>query len=201
MSAQHQCLAIAAMLALWSRDSRADPRAAVPTADFLNSIGVVSTFPDRGQPLAKTVDMVRYCGFRWVRAGIEGLSDNGPTTMQTFLELHRQTAARLSWGLVSGGSDLKRLIETGKVLAQADALLALRATTSQTTGRLSIKARKAAGAGTPGWRSRNCSETFTTRSRRIRRWRSTPCGRFRNRERKMTTLASSFLQFLRTLKP
>ena len=74
--------------------------------------------------MAKTVEMVRYCGFRWVRAGIEGLTDDGPTTMQTFLELHRQTGARLSWGLVSGGSDLKQLIKTGKVLAQADALLA-----------------------------------------------------------------------------
>ena len=94
LSARHQCLAIALILAVWSQDSRADPRAAVPTADFLNSIGVVSTFPDRGQPLAKTVEMVRYCGFRWVRAGIEGLTDNGPTTMRTFLELHRQTGAR-----------------------------------------------------------------------------------------------------------
>ena len=124
MSARHQCLAIALIFAVWPQDSRADPRAAVSTADFLNSIGVVSTFPDRGQPLAKTVEMVRYCGFRWVRAGIEGLTDNGPTTMQTFLELHRQTGVRLSWGLVSGGADLNRLIETGKVLAEHGALLA-----------------------------------------------------------------------------
>jgi hypothetical protein len=116
--------ALAIVLSVWPRHSFAAPDAAVATTDFLNSIGVVTTFPDRGQPLARTIEMVRYCGFRWVRAGIEGLSDNGPTTMQTYLDLHRETGVRLSWGLVSGGTDLKELVETGKVLAEAGALLA-----------------------------------------------------------------------------
>jgi hypothetical protein len=98
---------------------------AVPTSALLSSIGIVTSFPDRGQPLPKTIDMIRYCGFRWVRAGIEGVQDDGPTTMQTFLDLHRATGVRFSWGLVSGGSDVPRLIKTAKVLAQADALLAL----------------------------------------------------------------------------
>jgi len=31
---------------------------------------------------------------------------------------------RLNWGLVSGGTDVKKLVETGKVLAEAGALLA-----------------------------------------------------------------------------
>jgi hypothetical protein len=98
-----------------------NPRAA---ADFLNSIGVVSAFPDRGQPLPKTVEMVKYAGFRWVRGGIEGLTTQGPTTVETYLDLHRETGVRFSWGLVSGGSDLGKLIETSKPLAAADALLA-----------------------------------------------------------------------------
>ena len=84
-----------------------------PVTDFLNSIGIDSTFPDRGQPLPKTVEMIKYTGFRWVRGGIEGLTDRGPTTLQTYLDLHRQTGVRFSWGLVSGGTDLKKLIETG----------------------------------------------------------------------------------------
>ncbi|MCJ2179804.1 hypothetical protein [Novosphingobium album (ex Hu et al. 2023)] len=126
-------LAFAGFALLAARDVRkpvlpSDPtpvaHLAIPANDFLNSIGVVSTFPDRGQPLDKTVSMVRYGGFRWVRAGIEGLSDTGPTTIQTFLDLHKETGVRLNWGLVSGGTDLKLLIRTGKVLAQADALLA-----------------------------------------------------------------------------
>ncbi|HVX15571.1 MAG TPA: hypothetical protein VHC22_30570 [Pirellulales bacterium] len=97
---------------------------AVPVADFLDSIGINTTFPDRGQPLAKTVEMVKYTGFRWVRGGIEGLTADGPTTIQTYLDLHKQTGVKFSWGLVSGGTDLKRLIDTSKQLAAADALLA-----------------------------------------------------------------------------
>ena len=105
-------------------DGSRDPQQAVPTAQFLDSIGVVTTWPDRGQPLERTVEMVRYGGFRWVRAGLEGLSDTGPTTIATFLELHRQTGAKLSWGLVSGGTDLNKLLATGRTLAKSDALLA-----------------------------------------------------------------------------
>ena len=115
------CLALAVVV---PRPSLAAPRTAVATTDFLNSIGVVTTFPDRGQPLARTIEMISYCGFRWVRAGIEGLSDNGPTTLQTFLDLHRDTGVRLAWGLVSGGTDVKKLVDTGRVLAEAGALLA-----------------------------------------------------------------------------
>ena len=44
--------------------------------------------------------------------------------MQTYLDLHRQTGVRFSWGLVSGGTDLKQLVETAKPLAEAEALLA-----------------------------------------------------------------------------
>jgi len=126
-------LALAGLALLWankaheqpvSADAVLAPHRAVATSEFLDSIGVVSTFPDRGQPLDKTIEMIRYCGFRWVRAGIEGLSDDGPTTMQTFLDLHRETGVLLSWGLVSGGSDVNLLVKTGRVLADAGALLA-----------------------------------------------------------------------------
>src|SRR5438477_9456152 len=118
------CLALAVVLPISLHSSLAAPVSAVATTEFLDSIGVVTTFPDRGQPLARTIEMIRYCGFRWVRAGIEGLSDDGPTTMQTFLDLHRETGVRLAWGLVSGGTDVKKLLETGRVLAEAGALLA-----------------------------------------------------------------------------
>lgn len=97
---------------------------ALRATDFLNSIGIDSTFPDRGQPLPKTIEMIRYAGFRWVRGGIEGLTARGPTTVQTYLDLHRQTSVRFSWGLVSGGTDFKKLVQTAKQLAATDALLA-----------------------------------------------------------------------------
>jgi hypothetical protein len=97
---------------------------AVPASAFLNSLGVDSTFPDRGQPLPKTVEMVRYASFRWVRGGIEGLTPQGPTTLQTYLDLHQEAGVRFSWGLVSGGTDIKKLVETARPLARAGALLA-----------------------------------------------------------------------------
>ena len=68
--------------------------------------------------------MIRYAGFRWVRGGIEGLTDRGPTTLQTYLDLHRATGVRFSWGLGSGGTDVGKLVATARTIAAAGALLA-----------------------------------------------------------------------------
>src|SRR5882757_6955023 len=138
------------VLFIWPRHLLAAPDTAVATNDFLNSIGVVTTFPDRGQSLAGTIQMVRYCGVRWVRAGIEGLSDKGPTTIQTFLDLHRETGVRLSWGLVSGGTDLKRVVETGKVLAEAGALLAFEGNNEPNNWGVTYQGEKGGGRE-PSW--------------------------------------------------
>ena len=99
----------------------AAPVRARSTADFLDSLGVNTTFPNRGQPVDKTVEMINYLGMRWVRGGIEGLSSNGPTTIQTYLDLHARTGVRFSWGLVSGGTNLSKLIDTARPLAATDA--------------------------------------------------------------------------------
>jgi hypothetical protein len=128
------------------------PSTAIPVTAFLNSIGVVSTFPDRGQPLAKTIEMVKYAGFHWVRGGIEGLTPDGPTTIKTYLDLHRQTGARFSWGLVSGGSDLKRLIETARILAAADALLAFEGNNEPNNWGVTYQG-EAGGGRAPSWRA------------------------------------------------
>jgi hypothetical protein len=92
---------------------------AVPASDFLDSIGVNSAIAVRGENFQKTIECTGYLGLRWFRAGVEG---NVPVTQ--FIELHRQTGARFSWGLGSGGSDISKLIETAKPLAEAGALLA-----------------------------------------------------------------------------
>lgn len=117
------CLLLAATLGRQLAAERAGT-AAVRTTDFLNSLGANSTFPDRGQPLPNTVAMVKFMGLRWLRGGIEGLTSGGPTTVQTYIDLHQQTGVRFNWGLVSGGTDLGTLIETARQLAAADALLA-----------------------------------------------------------------------------
>lgn len=117
------CLALASLLTA-APAAYGEPTAVVPTTQFLDSIGVNTTFPNRGQPLERTIEMIRHCGFRWVRGGIEGLSDDGPTTLQTYLDLHEATGVRFSWGLVSGGTDIEKLLRTARPLADAGALLA-----------------------------------------------------------------------------
>jgi len=136
----------------FSHHALAGPKTAVATADFLDSIGVVSTFPDRGQPLDRTIEMVRFCGFRWVRAGIEGLNETGPTTVQTFLDLHRKTGARLSWGLVSGGTNVKKLVQTGKILAEAGALLAFEGNNEPNNWGVTYLGEKGGGRA-PSWKA------------------------------------------------
>jgi hypothetical protein len=123
---------------------------AIPATAFLDSIGVVTTFPDRGQPLAKTVEMVKYGGFRWIRGGIEGLTERGPTTLQTYLDLHKETGARFSWGLVSGGSDLTKLIETSRPLAKAGALLAFEGNNEPNNWGVTYQGEKGGGKA-PSW--------------------------------------------------
>ena len=144
------CFALGVLLAGSPRGLHAASEQAISTSAFLGSIGIVSTFPDRGQPLDRTIEMIRYCGFRWVRAGIEGLSDEGPTTVQTFLDLHRETGVLLSWGLVSGGTDLDRLIKTGRILAEAGALLAFEGNNEPNNWGVTYQGEKG-GGGSPSW--------------------------------------------------
>lgn len=143
-------IALATMLVISPQNGFAETKTAIATNSFLNSIGVVTTFPDRGQPLAKTIEMVKYCGFRWVRAGIEGLSETGPTTIQTFLDLHRETGVTFSWGLVSGGTDIRKLIDSAKVLAKADALLAIEGNNEPNNWGVTYQGEKG-GGGAPSW--------------------------------------------------
>lgn len=119
------------------------------TSDFLDSIGVVSTFEDRGQPYDKTLAMLRYGGFRWLRGGIEGLSDTGPLTMESFLNLHKQAGVKISWGLGSGISDVDRLVATGRILAKAGALLAFEGNNEPNNWPVNYKGEK--GGGRSSW--------------------------------------------------
>jgi hypothetical protein len=132
------------------RGDKPAPTTAIPVTAFLDSIGVVSTFPDRGQPLPKTIEMVKYAGFRWIRGGIEGLTEKGPTTLQTYLDLHKETRARFSWGLVSGGTDLKKLLETARPLAKADALLAFEGNNEPNNWGVTYQGKQGGGRA-PSW--------------------------------------------------
>ncbi len=93
---------------------------AVGVNDFLGSIGACSAISRRGENLASTIDAARYLGLRWFRVGYES---NIPVA--DLIELHNQTGVRFSYGLMSGGTDLARLLAGARQLASAGALLAL----------------------------------------------------------------------------
>jgi hypothetical protein len=48
--------------------------------------------------------------FLCVRGGIAVRTARGLRKVPTYLDLHRATGGRFSWGLVSGGTDLHKLI-------------------------------------------------------------------------------------------
>ncbi|MDR1525494.1 MAG: glycosyl hydrolase, partial [Tannerella sp.] len=92
----------------------------VGAVDFLNSMGAVSSVSRRGERLEETIECIKYTGLRWLRVGYE---DDAP--VGDFIEVHKQTGIRFSYGLLSGHSDIRRLIAESKQLAAAGALLAL----------------------------------------------------------------------------
>jgi hypothetical protein len=92
---------------------------AVAAADFLNSLGPCSSITGRGESLAGTIAALNYTGLRFLRCGLEDR-----IAARDMIELHRQTGARVAYGLLSGGTDLARLVDEARVLAAGGALLA-----------------------------------------------------------------------------
>jgi hypothetical protein len=103
---------------LWA--ARAAGTAAVRADDFLNSIGACSAVSRRGENLPNTIEAVKHLGLRWIRTGYES-----GIPVADLLELHRQTGIEFSYGLMSGGTNLTRLLEGARQLASAGALFAL----------------------------------------------------------------------------
>ncbi|HCE45452.1 MAG TPA: glycosyl hydrolase [Lentisphaeria bacterium] len=90
---------------------------AVSADVFLNSIGVNSSINSRGETVEDTIKCAKYLGVRWFRIGRGG-------NVPDLLELHKQAGVRFCTGLGSGGVDVAKLINDGKQLAAAGALLA-----------------------------------------------------------------------------
>jgi hypothetical protein len=99
-----------------------DPKnvTAISANDFLNSIGVNSAVSRRGESLAKTIEITKYLGIRWIRSGYEG-----GLPVEDLIELHDQTGLQFSYGLLSGGTDIPKLLDGGKKLSATGALLAI----------------------------------------------------------------------------
>jgi len=70
--------------------------------------------------------------------------------VQTYLDLHKETGVRFSWGLVSGGTDLGKLLETARPLAQAGALLAFEGNDDPNNWGVTYQGQKGGGRA-PSW--------------------------------------------------
>ena len=136
---------------------------AIPVSNFLNSIGINSTFPDRGQPLPKTVEMIKYAGFRWVRGGIEGLTERWPHDLADVSRTAPTNGRPVQLG---PGQRRYRSQEAHRnrqaVWQRPTPCWPLRGTTSRITGASPIKASQAAAVRPRGWPSRNYNETCTS---------------------------------------
>ena len=93
---------------------------AVSVNEFLNSLGAVSSVSRRGETVDGSIECMKYTGLRWLRVGFE---DKAP--LEDFIRLHKETGTKFSYGLLSGKSDLDKLISGGRALAEAGALIAL----------------------------------------------------------------------------
>ncbi len=93
---------------------------AVSANVFLNSIGVVSAVSRRGEDLASTIKAAKYLGLRWFRSGYESR-----VPVADLIELHNQTGVGFSYGLLSGGTNIPRLLDGARQLAEAGALIAI----------------------------------------------------------------------------
>ena len=70
--------------------------------------------------------------------------------MQTYLDLHKEADVRFSWGLVSGGTDLKKLVETARQIAKADALLAFEGNNEPNNWGVTYQGKQGGGRA-PSW--------------------------------------------------
>ena len=122
--------------------TRPAPVTATATNDFLNSIGANSAISARGETLEKTISLVKYTGIRWIRSGYEG-----DVAIADYLKLHQETGIRFSFGLMSGGTDIPRLLAGGEQLADAGALLAFEGSNEPNNWALTYNGEKGGHSG------------------------------------------------------
>ncbi|MGQ9523943.1 MAG: glycosyl hydrolase, partial [Armatimonadota bacterium] len=85
----------------------------------------------------------KYIGVRWLRAGIEG-----DVSIDDYTQLHKATGVRFSWGLGSGGSDIRKLISTARQVAAAGMLLAFEGPNEPNNWRITYNGEVGGGDGT-----------------------------------------------------
>jgi hypothetical protein len=132
------------LIVFLSAGGTAEAKNAARANDFLDSIGVNSAVSRRGEDLTKTIEAAKYTGVRWFRVGYES-----SIPVPDLLELHRQTGVRFSYGLMSGGTDIDRLLCGARAIAESGALLALEGNNEPNNWGVTYRGER--GGGTNSW--------------------------------------------------
>ncbi|MGU3330878.1 glycosyl hydrolase [Methylobacterium mesophilicum] len=143
-------LGIAMSMYLLTNSANSQEVTSQPTSEFLNSIGVVTSFSNRGQPFDKTKEMLKFGGFKWVRTGIEDFTDIGGGGLNSLLKLHSDIGIKFSWGLLSGNNDIVKLVAGAEVLASAGALLSIEGNNEPNNWPVTYQGEMGGGR-TPSW--------------------------------------------------
>jgi len=117
---------------------------AVSANEFLNSMGACSSMSRRGEILDSTIVCLKYTGLRWIRGGYE---DRMP--MEDFIRLHNEAGTMFSYGLLSGGSDIDRLLTGARVLDSIHALIAFEGANEPNNWKITYQGEK--GGGKESW--------------------------------------------------
>jgi len=113
---------------------------AVPANDFLNSIGTISAIQGRGENLAKTIECAKYLGVRWFRI-------EGGLSVPQLIDLHKQANVKFCCSLGSNGANIPQLMERGRQLAAAGALLAFEGPNEPNTWTITYEGKKGGAEG------------------------------------------------------
>ncbi|MGH7042197.1 MAG: hypothetical protein ACREFY_08700 [Acetobacteraceae bacterium] len=113
----------------------ASPMRATSAEAFLNSIGV-NTHVDQGYDPESYVEPLRYTGIRQVR--------DGERHVEGDLMIHRKTGVRFA---INGAGDLHGLLAAARILAAADALLALEGPNEANNFPITYGGRRGGGHG------------------------------------------------------
>jgi hypothetical protein len=118
-------------------------KTAISAVDFLNSLGVNTAVSRRGESLNKTIEITKYLGIRWIRSGYEG-----GLPVDDLIKLHDKTGIRFSYGLLSGGTNIQRLLNGARRLAAAGALLSIEGPNEPNNWSVTYQGKKGGGNST-----------------------------------------------------
>ena len=117
---------------------------AVSANEFLSSMGACSSVSKRGENIDSTIACMNYTGLRWIRAGYE---DRAP--LGDFIRLHKEAGTMFSYGLLSGHSDIEKLLAGARQLDSIGALIAFEGANEPNNWKITYQGET--GGGKESW--------------------------------------------------